>query len=70
MPDHPTLHQLESALEQIKDSPTDRGRVEMISARTAVGQRALLEEGKLDTENGLYGDNWKDRANPSMAGDT
>ena len=39
----------------------------MISARTAVGQRALLEEGKLDTENGLDGDNWKDRANPSMA---
>ena len=64
---HPTLRELEAALEHIKASPADEGRLEMISTRPSVGVRELVEVGELDTECGLVGDNWLDRGSSSTA---
>ena len=53
---HPTLRELEAALEHIKASPADEGRLEMISTRPSVEERELVEVGELDTECGLIGE--------------
>ena len=62
MAEHPSLTELESALGHILASPSDGGKLEMISARPAVGERKQLEEATLDEAQGLIGDNWKDRS--------
>lgn len=62
MPEHPSLADLESALDHILASPSDGGNLEMIAARPAVGEREQLEEATLDDQQGLVGDNWKDRS--------
>ena len=62
MPEHPSLAELESALDHILASPSDGGKLEMISARPAVGERKQLAEATLDEAQGLIGDNWKDRS--------
>ena len=67
MNNHRTLRELDDALPTIRSSPPDNGRLEMIVARPAVGQRLLLEEGKLDEESGLVGDGWKDRGSKSTS---
>lgn len=61
MPEHPSLADLEAVLDHILASPSDGGKLEMISARPAVGQRKQLEEATLDEAQGLIGDNWEDR---------
>ena len=65
MPEHPTLQELESAIDHIQSSPTDKGRLEMISARPSVGERTLLEFGELHQQSGLVGDNWEERGSRS-----
>lgn len=55
---HLPLAELELGLENIKRSPKDNGNVEMIVCRPNVGERQALQEGKLDLEQGLVGDNW------------
>ena len=62
MPEHPSLSDLESALDHILASPPDGGKLEMIAARPAVGERKQLAEATLDDQQGLAGDNWKDRS--------
>ena len=62
MPEHPSLADLESALDHILASPSSGGKLEMIAARPAVGERKQLEEATLDDQQGLVGDNWKDRS--------
>ncbi len=62
MPEHPSLADLEAALDRILASPSDGGSLDMISARPAVGERKQLEEATLDDQQGLVGDNWKDRS--------
>ena len=42
-------------------SPTDDGVVEMIVCRPAIDERRVLEEGVLDTSDGLRGDRWAAR---------
>ncbi len=58
---HLTMNELEAGVDEIKKSPLDEGILEMIVCRPAENEREVLEEGKLDLELGLIGDNWKTR---------
>jgi MOSC domain-containing protein YiiM len=60
-PVHRTRAELEDALDLFRSAPTDRGRVELVVARPSVGERLLLDEGRLSLEDGLVGDNWGTR---------
>lgn len=58
---HRSTGDLTEGLEHLLDSPGSEGVVEMIAARPGEDQREQLSTGKLDTEIGLVGDNWKAR---------
>jgi hypothetical protein len=58
---------LEAGLDEIRRSPKDDGRVELIVCRPAVEQRRVLSEGTLDTVEGLVGDCWRTRGSSSTA---
>ncbi len=60
---HRTTAELEAALDDIRSAPTDGGTLELIVARPAEDRRVVLEEGILDVEQGLVGDNWSTRPN-------
>lgn len=53
-----SMDELIAALETIRQSPADDGRLEMIVRRPAIDQREVLNEGELDPAHGLIGDNW------------
>jgi MOSC domain-containing protein YiiM len=55
------MPELEAALDHLRAAPSDRGRLELIVARPDVLGRSVLDEGVLDAEAGLVGDNWKAR---------
>ena len=59
--EHLSTDQLEAGLDEIRRSPADRGRVELIVRRPAVSEREVLAEGRLDTVVGLVGDTWPQR---------
>ena len=65
--DHLTTEALNAGLEEIRRSPADGGRVELIVARPAVDERDELSEGQLDVTLGLVGDSWSQR--PSSRSD-
>jgi MOSC domain-containing protein YiiM len=52
---------LHAGLAEIAGSPADVGTVEPVVRRPAEGEREVLEEGILDPEHGLVGDDWRDR---------
>ncbi len=58
---HRTTQELEEGLAYIRESPLNGGVLKMIVCRPNVGERKVLEEGTLDLELGLIGDNWKTR---------
>jgi hypothetical protein len=58
--------ELESGLDNILQSPKDGGSLELIVRRPAVDEREVVAEGRLDTEEGLVGDNWKARGSRHM----
>ena len=58
---------LESGLDQIRRSPTNDGRIELIVRRPAQDEREVVLEATLDCAKGLIGDNW---ANGSSHPDT
>jgi MOSC domain-containing protein YiiM len=58
---HLTTDELEAGLSEVGRSPADAGVVELVVARPEVGVRDLLDEGTLDPEKGLVGDNWSSR---------
>jgi hypothetical protein len=62
---HRTLAELEAGLASVRASPTNDGRLELIVARPSPGQRELLEDGRLDVEEGLIGDSWCSRPGPA-----
>lgn len=62
---HATTDELEAALDWIRASPADHGRLEMIVRRPDVGGREVLEEGVLNHEEGLAGDSWQRRSSSS-----
>jgi hypothetical protein len=53
-----TIEALEAGVETIRQSPKDRGRLELIVRRPLMGEREVLEEGQLDPVQGLVGDDW------------
>jgi hypothetical protein len=61
-PVHLSTAALEAGLDDIRQSPADRGVVELIVRRPAVDEREVLEEGELDERVGLVGDTWSQRA--------
>lgn len=59
---HLTIEQLHAGLDHIRDSPKDKGILELIVRRPDVGEREVLSVGELDLVEGLVGDTWKVRA--------
>lgn len=55
------MEELEAGLEEILRSPSDEGRLALIVRRPRKEEREVLEEGTLDLEEGLVGDDWKVR---------
>jgi hypothetical protein len=55
---HLSFEALVAALPEIERSPRERGTLELIVCRPSSGQRAVLERGTLDAEEGLVGDRW------------
>lgn len=55
---HLDLSELEAGLDDIRRSPRDLGRVELVIRRPDVDEREVLAEAQLDTEFGLVGDSW------------
>jgi hypothetical protein len=62
-----TESELDSALSHLHNAPADLGRVELIACRPRNGERAVLQEAKLDLSEGLIGDNWKARGSSKTA---
>jgi hypothetical protein len=63
-----TAEQLEAGMAGVLDAPTSEGPVRLVVRRPARGQREILAEGQLDTEQGLVGDDWVNR--PGMNRET
>lgn len=61
IPNLATLDQLVSALPAIRQAPSDGGPLRLIVRRPDVGRREIVEEARLDVEQGLVGDSWKTR---------
>ena len=55
------MEELEAGLAGIRQSPKDAGALELIVRRPNAGERETLEEGELNTAEGLAGDNWSKR---------
>jgi hypothetical protein len=64
---HKELAILERGLEQIRGSPKDFGRIELIVRRPAVEERAVVTEAELHPVEGLIGDCWRTRGSRSTA---
>ncbi|MCF6349069.1 MAG: hypothetical protein L3J20_12340 [Flavobacteriaceae bacterium] len=64
---HLTTKQLEVGLDHIKQSPTNTTFLEMIVCRPDVGKRKILQQGFLNKEKGLIGDNWSTRGSSKTA---
>lgn len=64
---HRTYAELEAALDSIRDSPKDRGTLQMIVRRPRVNEREVLEAAELDPADGLVGDTWKERRSKRTA---
>jgi hypothetical protein len=65
--EHLSAAELEAGLGQVRRSPPDHGRVELIVRRPAVDEREVLAEARLDEVVGLVGDNWLARGSGSTA---
>ena len=55
---HMSLAALEEGLDEIRRSPRDEGRVDLVIRTPAVDQREILAVAELDPERGLLGDDW------------
>jgi hypothetical protein len=64
---HLTTEELEAGLDEIRRAPKEEGRLEMIVRRPKTEQREVLDEGQLDPDEGLVGDNWKARGSGQTA---
>jgi len=59
--------ELEAGLEEIRRSPRDEGRLELIVCRPETETREILETAELSLETGLVGDNWLARGSSDAA---
>jgi hypothetical protein len=62
---HFDLTTLEAGLDEVRNSPKDSGRVELICGRPDTERREVLQEAVLDAQHGLVGDNWLTRGSSS-----
>ena len=58
---HLSPEEIDAGVENIKQAPSDNGALQMIVRRPWADGREVVTEAKLDTTNGLEGDNWKKR---------
>jgi len=58
---------LDAGVTEVRSAPKDDGRVELIVARPDVEARTVLDEARLDEQEGLVGDNWLPRGNQRRA---
>jgi hypothetical protein len=56
---------LESRVGEVRESPKDNGRLELIVRRPTIDEREVLVAGDLDLVEGLVGDNWSVKGSPS-----
>ena len=52
------MEAVEAGIDEVRASPADDGRVELIVRRPEVDARVVVEEATLDPDTGLVGDNW------------
>jgi len=62
---HLSLKELEAGLEHIRQSPKDEGKVMLIVRRPDEDKRESVRSAELDLDQGLVGDNWKERGSRS-----
>ena len=67
---HLSLDELQAALEHIRASPRETGRLEWITRRPSVDARETLTEGQLDLDGGLAGDGWQGRRSPGESAES
>jgi MOSC domain-containing protein YiiM len=60
--DHRTPDELEDGLDLVRAAPADRGSLELIVCRPAIGERTIIGAGELSLLEGLVGDGWGSRA--------
>ena len=65
---HLTTAELEAGLDEIRQSPKDDGVLEMIVRRPTTDEREVLTDGELSFEEGLVGDNWRNRGHCAAPG--
>jgi len=58
--------ELEGGLDHIFASPKDAGALELIVKRPDVDRREVINDGRLDVDQGLVGDSWRGRGNRHM----
>jgi len=66
---HLTTEQLQAGMPHITAAPSDVGTLELIVRRPGEDEREVLDEGELDIETGLAGDNWIARPSARMPDD-
>ena len=55
---HPSLEELQQGLEEIRQSPKDRGTLKAIVIRPKTDARVSLQRCELSPDGGVHGDNW------------
>jgi hypothetical protein len=63
--EHASAAELSAGIDDIRRSPRDAGRLELIVRRPAVGEREVLDTATLHPVEGLVGDNWRSRGSRS-----
>ena len=63
---HKSRVELDAGLETIRNSPKDEGMLLCIVRRPQKYEREVLQEGRLTMEQGLVGDNWRNRRSSKM----
>lgn len=59
---HSTLDELTARTDFLRAAPAEIGTLELLVIRPGNGERTVLDEGVLDEDAGLVGDNWLERA--------
>ena len=63
---HLSLTEMEAGLDHILQSPKDEGKVMLIVRRPGDDLRETVQVAELDMQQGLVGDNWKERGSKRM----
>jgi hypothetical protein len=64
-PMHRRAEELDAGMTSIRSAPPDRGEVRLIVRRPSENEREVLDRARLDTGDGLVGDDWRARGSGS-----